>query len=135
MSSRRGVCWGIPLSLNCWEGVLPKEREEECRARHVVARRLCLTCPLLDVCEGYLSGLEKQGLRVDGVVAGRYCDVSGSFGVQDRCAGCGDLMRPQGFELLCPWARQRFVGVSAVHVGQGLCSVCFPLFARGGEGC
>lgn len=68
--------------------------------------------------------MERLGMRVDGVCAGRYSDVPPRGGaktfVQTTCRVCGCEMKPQ------------VVGEEGdtVHQGEGLCGRCYPVFSR-----
>ena len=111
---------------NLWEGRRATETEDDVAERHRIAKILCHRCPLLDVCEHALYDMERQGLRVDGVMAGRYSDVwtvvnkaHGEY--QHYCRGCGEKMVRA--------ARTPKPGQLA-HCGQGLCSECYPALAR-----
>lgn len=109
-----------------WESKRGHEKWPEVEDRHREARILCRRCPLIAVCEQALSDYEKDSKEVDGVMAGRYCDVGFSSLPQERqskCAGCGIRLHRQGSPKNIPRGRRR-------HVGEGLCDECHPKFGR-----
>ena len=103
---------------------------------HTKARVLCASCPVLEACEAYLAAMERAGISVAGVVAGRYSDLPSS-GVrstapkslprasateqQTTCRGCGKRMWPQ-----CTEPARIAVRPAPQHQGEGLCDVCWP---------
>lgn len=127
-----------------WDSQLPSDGRGEkgkqtADKRHNLARKLCQRCPILDACERYLSDTERAGVRVDGVVAGRYSDTpsygwilgpahipdGNEKGRQTNCRACGGPMWPQ---VTSPEKAQRLGGHR--HIGEGLCELCYPRFAR-----
>lgn len=138
---REAAAQGDPMP---WESRFGYERRKEgvCEAterRHAHARKLCQRCPVLEACEHYLSDMERAGIGVDGVVAGRYSDTpahgwvdgpkrqpSGDEeGMQTRCLACRAPMWPQATNP----ERVALHG-GAQHAGEGLCDQCYPKFAR-----
>lgn len=138
---REKAAAGDPLP---WDSRLGYERRTDsptdaAARRHEQARRLCQRCPILDACEHYLSDMERAGISVDGIVAGRYSDTppgnwkhgpaklpSGNEeGVQTRCRACRAPMWPQATNP----ARIADLG-GPQHAGEGLCEPCFTQFAR-----
>lgn len=126
------LCWykrnTAPISP--WDGRAPNEAREAVLARHEIARVQCQRCPLLTACERALSDMEKQSLRVDGVMAGRYSDVATHSGehefAQLRCRGCNAPLLPQGGTH-----NRRKVPLGArQHLGEGLCEECYLRLAR-----
>ncbi|CAB0541588.1 hypothetical protein CIP107532_00139 [Corynebacterium diphtheriae] len=113
-----------------WDSRLAKESTPEMLARHAQAKTLCFTCPLLEECERMLQKFEAEGLRIDGVIAGRYCDVRGrgSIGIEDtltNCLVCGSQLEPRsGFKVKRPPRKAR------AHAGEGLCTECYQTFSR-----
>ena len=127
------LCWYKRQSagVSPWDGSHPRESYEEVFARHEEARLRCHRCPLLAACERALSDMEKQSLRVDGVMAGRYSDVIAySNGerrfVQTTCRGCRAPLRPQGDVS----NNRKFPAGARDHRGEGLCDQCYPRLAR-----
>ena len=127
------LCWYKRQSagVSPWDGSHPRESYEEVFARHEEARLRCHRCPLLEACERALSDMEKQSLRVDGVMAGRYSDVIAySNGerrfVQTTCRGCSTPLRPQGDVS----NNRKFSAGARDHRGEGLCDQCYPRLAR-----
>lgn len=138
-----GVCQrpenqSAPGEPSLWESQMPWERRakkavDTFKARHVKARIECSRCPLLEPCERYLSDMEERGLRVDGVVAGRYSDVSqygyskprDEIGNQSRCRVCREFMWPRAAppDKLTP-------DIPRQHQGEGLCDLCHRRFSR-----
>lgn len=129
----QGICqreeYRNPSSgIRLWESMHPREKSESVNHRHRNARILCRRCPLLDACEKYLTQCELAGASVDGVVAGRYCDVRvwGSVArYQSHCEGCGCPLIPRE-----PGTRAAFGEGARRHAGEGLCKKCFPLLRR-----
>lgn len=126
------LCWykhnTAPISP--WDGRCPNEGTDEVQARHDIARLQCHRCPLLAACEKALSDMEKQGLRVDGVMAGRYSDVliasvERDF-TQTHCRGCKTPLSPQGG----PSRNRTLPAGTSQHLGEGLCEQCYPRLAR-----
>ncbi|MBA1834149.1 hypothetical protein [Corynebacterium wankanglinii] len=129
-----------------WDSRLGYERRgtslDVTTARHDRARGLCQCCPVLEACEQYLSDMERAGVGVDGVIAGRYSDTptrgwnSGPKklppapyeGQQTHCRACRTAMWPQAAdpELVATQGGPR-------HLGEGLCEHCYPRFARHGR--
>ena len=126
------LCWykhnTAPISP--WDGRCPNEGTDEVQARHDIARLQCHRCPLLAACEKALSDMEKQGLRVDGVMAGRYSDVLIASAERDftqtHCRGCKTPLRPQGG----PSRNRTLPAGTSQHLGEGLCEQCYPRLAR-----
>lgn len=127
-----------------WEARTGAERRrgdepDRTMARHERARELCHRCPALDACERYLSAMEKAGICISGIVAGRYSDTppgnwkNGPARLpkgdeeerQTACRACHAPMWPQA----TPQARVTTLG-GAQHAGEGLCGDCYPKFAR-----
>lgn len=120
-----------------WDSIPYADKRE---AAHAKARVLCASCPVLEACERYLSDMERAGVCVAGVVAGRYCDllpnsVSGAGPQrlppadaperQTTCRGCGQRMWPQRA------SPQRVAETPAPqHQGEGLCNDCYPHLSR-----
>lgn len=106
-----------------WDGGWPHERADSVQARHMQARIECARCPLLEACEEMLSDFEREGLAIDGIVAGRKCDccrLVGSKISKIACRACKKTMSPQS----APQARW------PLHAGEGFCEECFPHFSR-----
>lgn len=127
-----------------WDGKVVKERHHPPAGdmtlhRHEEARLLCQRCPVLDACENYLSDMEKRGISVNGVVAGRYSDTppggweKGPAKIpsadineqQTTCRACREPMWPQ---ITAPERVAKQGGRQ--HKGEGLCDLCHPRFAR-----
>ena len=109
-----------------WESKRGHEPWSEVEARHREARILCRRCPLISACEQALSEHERDSESIDGVMAGRYCDVGFSSPpqeIQRQCAACGIRLHRQGSRRPIPAGRRR-------HVGEGLCVECHPAFGR-----
>ncbi|CAB0582776.1 hypothetical protein CIP107536_00210 [Corynebacterium diphtheriae] len=119
---------GKTAEPNYWDSQGPREATVAMLERHKIARKKCMTCTLLAECEKMLSDFEKEELRVDGVVAGRYCDVSHrngpSIDVLRHCKHCNVRLIPQG------GPRGKEPSGARKHRGEGLCAVCYPLFSR-----
>lgn len=119
--------------ISPWEGRRNRELTEAVLHRHKVAQLACRRCPVLEDCEEMLSAHEREGLGIDGIVAGRYTDVvewwhsrSGeSTFFQQRCVACKEKMAPQRGYRGRPRTRR-----IRTHVGEGLCGECFPSFSR-----
>lgn len=126
-------------AARCWSPYWPQgvphdsERAGEpaaaIRERHNTARAECRRCPLLDVCETYLSDSERAGEEVAGVVAGRYSDVH-QYAQRDEwrqkaCRFCGDKLKPQR-----PPLRKKPPQGARQHVGEGLCEDCYSTQCR-----
>lgn len=116
-----------------WDTKAPSETTvEPMRKRNQKAMILCQTCPLLDACEAMLADLEKQGIAISGVVAGRYSDVPvhpsnrGAEPRQITCRGCHEQMLPQ---YVSPYCKQS-PRPERCHVGEGLCDWCYPQISR-----
>lgn len=109
-------------------------------AAHAKARMLCASCPALEACEAYLSDMERAGISVAGVVAGRYSDLALSATPsrkikklpeedaverQATCRGCGQRMWPQ-------FATPDLIAQTPApqHCGEGLCENCWPDMRR-----
>lgn len=113
-----------------WESNREGEKAESWERRHRQARVLCRSCPMLDACETELSRLEKEGKPVDGIVAGRYCDIPVHAGPRQHafttvtCRGCQERIIPQA-KADAPWHPGK-----VLHVGEGLCENCFPRYSR-----
>lgn len=128
------LCWYKRWSASIipWDGRAPRESTEEVAARHEKARLICHRCPLLAACEQALSAMERQGLRIDGVMAGRYSDVRDSLGSREdgfrqaECRGCQVPLLPMRSNS---WRVKPPAGARQ-HVGEGLCSECYPQLAR-----
>lgn len=138
---RASAIKGKPLP---WDARLPADghgaaAKKRAHARHDRAREICNRCPIIDACERYLAAAERAGIRVDGVVAGRYSDAptygwmtgpknmptGNEEGRQTTCRACREPMWPQ--IISDEKARQRG---GKKHVGEGLCNQCYPHFAR-----
>lgn len=130
---------GMPWDSRLHRDGRGEQAKEAVAKRHNLARQLCQRCPLLEACERYLSATERAGIRVDGVVAGRYSDTpshgwilgpahipdGNEEGRQTNCRACGQPMWPQ---VVSPERATERGGQR--HVGEGLCEICFPRFAR-----
>lgn len=109
--------------ISPWEGRLDYEKTPVLEQRHHRARVLCQRCPALAECEDRLAQFEREGLPVDGVVAGRYCDVAQvNREYQSHCAGCGKRLLAQ--------AGKKLRAGQVHHVGEGLCTECYPILRR-----
>lgn len=119
--------------ISPWEGRRERELTAAVRHRHHVAKLACARCPLLEECEQMLADHERQGLGIDGVVAGRYTDVVDWWHnregerefYQQRCQACKEKMAPQRGYRGRPRTRR-----IRTHVGEGLCADCWPSFSR-----
>lgn len=127
------LCWHKrqTADVSPWDGSHPGESSEDVLARHEEARLRCHHCPLLEACERALSDMEKQALRVDGVMAGRYSDVAAYSNaerryVQTTCRGCHTHLRPQGNVSY----KRKLPAGARDHRGEGLCDQCYPRLAR-----
>lgn len=127
------LCWYKRQTgkVSPWDGSRPLESSEEVLARHKEARLRCHRCPLLEACERALSDMEKQNLRVDGVMAGRYSDVLAYSNAERRyaqtnCRGCHAPLRPQGGVS----TNRKIPAGARDHRGEGLCDQCYPRLAR-----
>lgn len=133
-----GLCWvaanrppaGTP---SLWDGRWHRESTDEVKLRHQAARLACAQCPRLEGCEKALSEFEELGIAIDGVMAGRYCDVGLwwtrgrpelAMFLQTNCRACGEEMRPRVPGKLAKYTTDRR------HVGEGMCDKCFPVFSR-----
>lgn len=113
---------GVP---SLWDSMHGREPWEHVQKRHREARILCRKCPLLFACEQALSDYEKHSEEVDGVMAARYCDVGYSSSSRERqthCSGCQVRLHRQGSTRKMRASHRR-------HVGEGLCSECYPQFS------
>ncbi|EEI16333.1 hypothetical protein HMPREF0298_1919 [Corynebacterium lipophiloflavum DSM 44291] len=114
-----------------WDGRRPKEPTQQVHDRHTEAKLLCRRCPLLTACERALSDLERAGLHVDGVMAGRYSDVRSHMlrneaqFHQTTCRGCAAPLIPQGGV----GAKTKPPPKARRHIGEGLCEDCYPVLA------
>ncbi len=130
---RSALCWYKRWEgdVSPWDGRRPSEPTEDTLARHEKARLICRRCPLITACERALSDLERQALRVDGVMAGRYSDVhpgvagGESAFCQRVCRGCQVPLIPQG--TIHP--RTKIPADARPHLGEGLCEDCYPWLA------
>lgn len=127
------LCWHKRQTgkVSQWDGRQPQEPTTSVLARHERARLQCHHCPLLNACERALSEMEKKGLRVDGVMAGRYSDVLDYSKAerdltQTNCRGCQATMRPQGRI----GNSRRLPEQTRQHAGEGLCEDCYPRLSR-----
>ena len=105
------------------------ETNADAAARHARARAECSRCPLLDICEQALSDMERHGVLVDGVMAGRFSDLARASNGQPLasariCRGCRREMAPQ----IDRWRTRR--RSELIHQGEGLCQHCWPRFSR-----
>lgn len=108
-----------------WDSRQRLESLEDAQYRHREARILCRKCPLLTACEQALSDYEKHSEEVDGVMAARYCDIGYSTGLKERqthCSACRRRLHRQG-------SKRRLRSDHRRHVGEGLCSECYPQFS------
>ena len=127
------LCWHTRQHVGTapWDGRNPGEPSAEVRDRHEQARRKCHRCPLLTACERALSDMEKDVLRVDGVMAGRYSDVKPynhtdlEF-TQSTCRGCQHPLLPRGTVS----QNRKHPDGARRHIGEGLCEDCYPRLAR-----
>lgn len=114
-----------PGAPGLWDSMHGREAWEDVQKRHREARILCRKCPLLFACEQALSDYERHSEGVDGVMAARYSDVSYSSNARERqthCSGCQVRLHRQGSTRAVRASHRR-------HVGEGLCSECYPQFA------
>ena len=118
------------VRLSLWETNREGERSESYEPRLRQARVLCRSCPMLDHCESELSRMEKKGIPVDGIMAGRFSDVKTHGGMKSgafttvSCQGCHLTLIPQA-------KRGQIARAGRVqHVGEGLCALCFPKYSR-----
>lgn len=56
--------------ITLWEGNVDGEGWRAKRVRHAAALQLCSVCPVLNACRSWLTDIDANRLRVDGVVAG-----------------------------------------------------------------
>lgn len=116
-----------------WEGRRQGELTAAVLHRHQAAKVACALCPRLEACEAFLSDFEKKDIEIDGIVAGRYSDVTSwwrrgrqeetSF-IQSTCRACQEEMKPQAR------ARRYQNPATRRHVGEGMCDQCHPVFSR-----
>lgn len=134
MDESMGICgqesYASTRSLpSPWESQRTVEKQYEAEKRHRRARVLCYKCPLFDACERALSDMERAGISVDGVMAGRYSDIPLADGYtstfQSECIACGAGLIPQHRR-----PRKKFPKSAKRHVGEGLCEECYPLLSR-----
>ena len=123
-----------------WDGPRPSEESTRVRQRHAMARTFCQSCVLLDACEIALSDMEKAGIHVEGVMAGRYSDVRGHGQTarqhdfrQADCRFCGIAIKPQADATWWKNSAARRGGFGQ-HAGEGLCVDCFPKASRKARG-
>lgn len=129
-----GLCWmeenrppaGRPSP---WDGRWHGEKAEMVLRRHQVARLACAQCPRLEDCEATLSDFEKEGAGVDGIMAGRLCDVvvhgGNPVAIQSHCRACREKMQPQAKA-----PKGKVLHHERFHVGEGMCNKCHPQFSR-----
>lgn len=121
-----------------WDAHQPNTAYLATKHRQEYARILCQQCPMLEACEQRLSHLERRGLSVDGIVAGRVSDVPSHLwqyiprslpkkapGVLTHCRACGTNMWPQ-----CAASDQVRASTAPQHKGEGLCDRCWPTHTR-----
>lgn len=128
-----GLCQRAGLSSEerlLWEDTKHREKQPAREIRHRQARILCNRCPVLELCEERLVKLESEGIRVDGVVAGRYSTVKiGYFATtQTHCQCCGNYLQLAGKNEFGKKIKQRPGALE--HAGEGLCVECYPTFRR-----
>lgn len=102
------------------------EKSKEVGERHAKARAMCHQCPVLDACEQRLVAYEEAGVRIGGVVAGRYSIVRApgpkSGEEQSQCIACAAPLVIRGRMTQSADARR--------HAGEGLCELCWPRMNR-----
>lgn len=136
-----GICQqrdmqATPSAPSLWDPSAAGEPVARMRKRHQQAKLLCAQCPLLEACERMLSACEWRGVRVAGVVAGRYSDrpqpLTSSDPYQLCCRWCGGPMDPQA--LVAAHARKRCCHTpyqyKQRHMGEGLCNRCYQGHSR-----
>ena len=140
----RGICQQPKWRYKAHSGeMIPWDATDKTVLReslHAKARVLCAACPVLEACESYLADMERAGICVAGVVAGRYSDlfpnsVSGTGPRklpdaddperQTTCRGCGERMWPQ-----CTPPALIVETPAPQHQGEGLCNDCYPQLSR-----
>ncbi len=128
-----------PAGKTPWDGARPGEEGRRVKQRHKWAAESCEDCVVLQACEMALSAMEKESLHVEGVMAGRYSDVRNPLVRKEEfrqtaCRFCKTVMKPQGDPAWWNRSAAKRAGNFRQHVGEGLCSECFPTRSRKARG-